>query len=389
MHVRDVVTVAAAGLRTRRTRVLLSAGGVAVGIAAVVAVIGVSASSRADLLSQLDRLGTNLLTVQPGRDPGGGDAAIPATAPAMIARIAPVLHVTAVAQLDATVRRTDRIPAADTGGITVAAARTDLLTTLNVTVAHGRFLDPALEQYPTVVLGAEAADQLGIDQTDGRSQVFLADRWFTVVGILQPVPLVGDLDRAALIGYPAAHALLGHDPPPTTIYLRANPDDVLSVAAVLARTANPAHPNAVSVGRPSDVLTARAAAKTALTSLFVGLGAIALLVGGLGIANVMVVAVLERRHEIGVRRALGATRLAIATQFLTEALLLSALGGATGVVAGSAVTIAWTAQHGLVLALPAGALFVALFAAIIVGAIAGLLPAARAGRLAPTDALRA
>jgi putative ABC transport system permease protein len=384
----DLLHVATEALRARRGRIALSAVGIAIGIATMVTVVGISQSSRADLLAQLDRLGTNLLTVTPGRDPSGGTATLPLTAPSMLARIAPVHDITAIAQLDATVRRSDRIPEADTGALTVAAAPTNLLDTLHATLARGRYLDPALERYPTVVLGAAAAQQLGIDLTDGQAQLFINNQWFTVVGILRPVPLISDLDRSVLVGYPEATHLTGVPPPPTTIYLRANPDDVPAVQAVLATTANPAHPGTVSVSRPSDALAARAAAKTTLTTLLVGLGAVALLVGGLGIANVMIVAVLERRAEIGVRRALGATRSAIAGQFLTEALLLAVLGGLLGTLAGSLATHAWAHHQHWPTNIPPAALGLAILAAATVGTIAGLIPAARASRLSPTEALR-
>jgi putative ABC transport system permease protein len=384
----DIVLTAAGGLRARRTRVALSSAGIALGIATIVSVVGISASSRAAVLRQLDRLGTNLLTVQPGRAVGGDAPVLPTAAPSMVSRIPTVQRVTAVSQVDATVHRNDKLPAADTGALIVTAAHADLLEALGASVAQGRFLDAALERYPTAVLGSAAAVQLGVDRTDGSVQVLIGGTWFAVVGILDPVPLVGDLDRAALIGYPEAQALTGADPTPTAIYVRVAPEHVPAVEGVLAATANPAHPNTVSVARPSDALAARAAAKTAFTGLLLGLGAVALLVGALGIANVMVVAVLERRSEIGLRRALGATRTAIGAQFLTEALLLAVLGGTLGVVAGAAVTRVWAGHQQWPSQLPPAGIAAAIAASAAAGALAGLLPAVRAARLTPTEALR-
>ena len=324
--------VAGTGLRTRRLRAALSALGIAIGIAAMVAVLGISESSRADLLAQLDRLGTNLLRVTPGETFFGAEAKLPKESPGMLRRVGPVERVAATGNTDATVRRSDLIPEAETGGISVLAADPELLGTLGGELAAGRFLNRATARYPAVVLGAKAAERLGV--TGAGRQVWLGGRWFTVVGILRPVTLAPEIDRAALVGFPAAEALLGSDGSPGTVYVRADPDQVEAVREVLPATANPANPNEVRVSRPSDALAARAAANTAFTSLLLGLGAVALLVGGVGIANVMVISVLERRSEIGLRRALGATKGHVGVQFLAESLLLALAGGLAGVVPG-------------------------------------------------------
>jgi putative ABC transport system permease protein len=382
----DVLRVGASGLRARRLRAALSALGVAIGIASMVAVLGVSESSKADLLAVLDRLGTNLLEVGPGQTFAGEDAQLPELAPGMVRRMATVEGAAAAKLLDATVRRTDRIDEAETGGIAVVAADTDLARTLGARVRRGRFLSPATAAYPTVVLGRTAAGRLGIDRTG--VNVWLGDHWFTVVGILGRVTLDADLDSAALIGFDVAEDLLGADRSPTTIYVRANQDEVQQTRDLLGATANPEHPEEVDVSRPSDALAARAAAKSAFTALFLGLGAVALLVGGVGIANVMVISVLERRSEIGLRRALGATRRHISAQFLTEALLLALLGGVAGAALGAVATAIYAFSRGWPTVVPPLALGGALAAALAIGAVAGLYPAVRAARLPPTEALR-
>jgi putative ABC transport system permease protein len=391
----DILRVGSVGLRTRRLRAGLSALGIAIGIAAIVGVLGISESSRADLLAQLDTLGTNLLSVQPGQTLGGATAKLPDESEALVSRIGPVQAVSSVANLPATVLRNDQVDPNATGGITVKAARPSLLGVLRGSVAQGQFLTAANQRYPVVVLGSVAAQRLGITTLHQGTTIYLGDRWFTVVGILDSLPLAPDIDRSALIGYPQANAAF---PPsgytsdntvsPSTVYARTDPDQVEPVYDVLAATADPERPEEVQVSQPSDVLTARAAAKNAFNSLFLGLGAVALLVGGVGIANVMVISVLERRSEIGLRRALGATKHHIRTQFLTKSLLLAVLGGVGGVLIGASVTAGYATSRDWQVVIPASSVTAGLGAALLIGAVAGLYPAVRAARLAPTEALQ-
>lgn len=389
LHAGDVLRVGAVGLASRRVRALLSALGIAIGIAAMVAVLGISESSKAELLASLDRLGTNLLTVQASTGIGaGGDAELPSTAPAMLDRIGPVQQVAVVSDVDATVRRTDLVPEGQTGGITVKAVDERLLDSLAGQLADGAWLDPIRSRYPVVVLGSVAAQRLGITDVATGARVWIGERWFSVIGILAPLELAADLDRSALIGHGIANTTFNISEAPGTVYLRTDPDDVDDVRAVVAATADPEDPDQVEVSRPSDAIEARAAASSAYTTLFLGLGAVALLVGGVGIANVMVISVLERRSEIGLRRALGATRRHITGQFLIEALLLSGAGGLAGTALGALITAGYDVVNGWTIVLPALALVGGPLAALAIGAAAGFYPALRAARLAPTDALR-
>jgi putative ABC transport system permease protein len=381
----DVLRVGLAGLRARPARAVLSALGIALGIATMVAVIGISSSGKEDLLRRLDRLGTNLLTAKPGDTLFGDTAELPESAPEMVRRIGPVTSVGATGSVDATVRRTDRIPAEVTQGIAVQAATTGLLGTLGAETASGSWLNAGTARYPGVVLGAEAARRLGMDRAGGR--VWIGGRWFVVLGVLRPAELAPEIDRSALVGWDAARRHLAFDGHPTTVYERSADASVEDVRAVLARTVNPERPEEVQVSRPSDALAAKAAATGALTGLLLGLGAVALLVGGVGVANTMVISVLERRREIGLRRSLGATRGQVRVQFLAESLLLSVAGGAAGTVLGAAVTGGFALWKGWPPVVPVWALGGALAATLLIGTAAGLYPAVRAARLPPTAAL--
>jgi len=385
---RDLLGVGLIGIRTRKMRALLSALGISIGIATMVVVTGIPASSQADLLRTLSALGTNTLQAAPiDRDP---PVTLPQDAPAMVARIGPVLTASAVANTHTVIRRNDRTDAQDGLGLTVLASKSNLLTTLNGTVRSGRFLDTTSERLPMVVLGSVAATRLGFSDLPAgttKPQVMIGDRWFTVIGILHSVTLNPDIDRAVLIGWNAARTLLHFDGHPTVIYLQAQEDYIEAVRAVLPATVDPQHPSDVQVTAPSDALAAKRATQTSFSALFLGLAAVALLVGGIGVANTMVISVLERRTEIGLRRALGAHRGQIRAQFLTEAVALSALGGIGGTLLGITATTGYAWSQNWPVVIPTAATLAGLGAAALIGAVAGAYPAIRAARLTPTEAL--
>jgi putative ABC transport system permease protein len=388
LHPADIARVASVGLRTRRLRAALSALGIAIGVAAIVAVLGLSSSSQAGLLAEIDRLGTNLLTVTNGQTFTGETAELPLAAPAMIARIGPVTEVEQTGSTGASVYRSPLIPSINTNALSVQAASLGLPETVGTTVAQGRYLNQATARLPVAVLGSAAAQRLGIARIFPGERIWLGGQWFYVVGILAPAALASDIDSSVLVGFPAAERFLGFDGHPTTVYVRSETSQVEAVQSVLAATANPEAPNEVDVSQPSAALTARAKARSALNGLFLGLGAVSLLVGAVGVGNIMLIGVLERRSEIGLRRSLGATKGQIRTQFLAEAILLSLLGGAAGVSAGALATAIYATTKGWATTIPTLAWAGGLAAAIGIGAIAGLLPALRAARLSPTEALR-
>ncbi len=386
----DLAGLAAVGLRTRKLRAGLSALGIAIGVAAIVAVLGLAASSSAALLAEIQALGTNLLTVTNGQTLAGTTAELPESAPGMIARLPRVTGVQATGTVSGVnVYKSPLIPSIETSGLSVDAATLGLPAAVGTSLAQGRYLNAATEREPVAVLGAAAAQLLGIDRIRPGMRIWAGGQWFYVTGILNHAVLAPEIDSAVLVGFPAAEEYLNSDGHPSEIYVRTVNTQAATtqVDKLLAYQANPESPNQVDVSRPSDALTAQADAKGALDTLFLGLGAIALLVGAIGVANIMVISVLERRSEIGLRRALGATRGQIRIQFLAEAILLSLAGGAAGVATAAAATAIYARGHRELLVIPAEAWAGGLAAAIVIGALAGLLPAIRAARLSPTQAL--
>ena len=383
----DLGRLATVGLRTRKLRAGLSALGIAIGVAAIVAVLGLSSSASAGLLNEISSLGTNLLVVENGQTLSGTTAELPEAAPAMIARINGVTQVEETAAVSGDVYRSPLIPTIDTNAIGIDAASLGLLGTVGTTVAEGSYLNAATDQEPVAVLGAAAAQRLGIDRVYYGERIWAGNMWLYVAGILNPAVLVPDVDSSILVGFPAAEHYLGFDGHPSAIYVRAQAGHVDGVDSLLGATANPQNPGEVDVSQPSAALVAQADAQGAFDDLFLGLGAVALLVGAVGVANIMIISVLERRSEIGLRRALGATRGHIRVQFLAEAVLLALIGGAVGVGAGALSTAVYaSAKHELVV-IPALAWGGGMGAAILIGAVAGLWPALRAARMSPTQAL--
>jgi putative ABC transport system permease protein len=391
----DLAGLASIGLRTRKLRAGLSALGIAIGVAAIVAVLSLAASSSAALLAEIQALGTNLLTVTNGQTIAGETAELAPAAPGMIARLPGVIDAQDTGSVGGvSAYKSPLVPSINTNALSVNAASLGLPAASGTSLAQGTFLNAATQREPVAVLGAETAHLLGIDRVRPGMRIWVSSQlsggqWFYVAGILNPDTYVPGIDTAVLVGFPAAERYLGFDGHPSEIYVRTVNDPAVTtrVDSLLAASASPENPSQADVSQPSAALTAQADAKGALDTLFLGLGAVALLVGAIGVANIMIISVLERRQEIGLRRALGATRGQIRIQFLAEAVLLSLAGGATGVLIGAAATTWYAQARHEATVIPPDAWAGGLAAAIVIGAIAGLLPAIRAARLSPTQAL--
>lgn len=383
---RDAIAIGTFGLTNRRGRTILTALGIAIGIASMVAVLGISASSKADLISRIDKLGTNLLRVEAGQSFMGESSQLPPESPAMARRIGPVQNASSIAKLQAKVYRTAEYRVDN--GAEVIATEPQLISTLEAHMAQGRFLQAGAGDLPNVVLGSVAAERLGLTSLSGAPTVSIAGRQFAVSGIMQEMELHPDLNRAVFISVAAAESHLNVKVVPTAVFARTTPDQVDAVRSVLAQTVNPTAPNEAKVSRPSDALEARAQVDQNLQTLLLGLGGVSMLVGGVGIANVMIISVLERRGEIGLRRALGATRSHIASQFVMESAALSLLGGILGALIGVGVTYGYASQQGWAFSVPIAGLVGGTAVSLLIGAIAGLYPAIQASRLDPAEAVR-
>jgi len=388
LKIKDLFFVALYGVRARRGRAALTSIGIGIGIAAIVAVTGISASGRADLLATLESLGTNLIKASPQAGFFGTQEKLPDGVVGMVERIGPVEEVTSTTQTDLIVRRSDFISEFEGGGISSIVTSPELLQVVGGNLIEGRFIQDGLSNIPVTVLGSVTASRLGINTLETPTKILIGNEWFGVVGILDELKIHPDLDRSVFIGYGVAKTLFDIDKEPTTIYVRANPTYIEDVVEVIAPSMNPENPDQVQVSRPSDALEAQEAADAAFTNLLLGLGSVALLVGGVAIANVMVMSVLERRMEIGVRRSIGATRREIRYQFLLESIVLSGIGGLVGVVLGTGVTLGYTNYTDIVFSIPVSQVLGAILLALLIGAISGVYPAIKASKIQPAEAVR-
>ena len=382
----DLLALGSAGLTAKPARAVLSALGVAIGVAAMVAVLGISSSSQAKLDERLAALGTNLFSATSAAPVSGDPIPLPGNASARADRLPGIDGSAAVGDLTGVgVYRNELVDPGRTGGLTVTAADLALLDVVAGSVRAGSWLNQATATFPSTVLGSAAAERLGV--AEAGTLVWIGDQNVLVTGILNPLPLAPELDFAALIGMATASRDYAFDGSPTRLYLRVDDTRIREVRPLIAPAVQPGQAGTVAVTRPSDALAAVDAVDDTFTGMLVGLGSIALVVGAIGVANTMIISVIERRREIGLRRALGATRRHIRLQFLIEALVLSGLGGVVGALIGSVATAIVAAISDWPVVIPLPVLGAGVASTLVVGALAGLYPAMRAAATPPNTAL--
>ncbi len=392
LRIVDVVSQAVRGLTSRKLRTALTALGISIGIASLIAIQGITEANQADAKAEIDALGSDFLFITPGTGVGEEAELLPYASAMLETHIDELEYVAALYPVDARARRNELVPEVQTGGVTVSAltaADLDLLEPVNGSVAFGRFHDTTSVEVPSVVLGSLAADRLGIRHLIGHPTINISGTDFAVIGVLNEFEILNtDLNRTAIIGLGVADTLFETPDNPSAIYAQVPPEQLDEVRDIIPAQANPAAPGEVAVSRPTEALEIREVIDETFARILQALALIVLAVGGIGIANIMVISVIERRGEIGLRRSLGATRKHIASQFIIESTVLSLLGGLLGVAIGVSIVFGYARYKDFEAIIPWYWLSIGLAAAFGLGAFAGLYPAWRASRLDPAEAVR-
>jgi putative ABC transport system permease protein len=388
---RDLVGVALKGLTARKVRTLLIMLGPIIGVAAMVCAIGLTESAKGELQAQLAQLGTNLIIAQAGGTFGSQNPTFPENAVARVESVSSVSAAAATANLSGVVSVPvqgakdyyEAFPAP------VRAAGVGLPSVLQVPMISGRWLDLADLQLHTsaAVLGEGIAKQYGYLPGESRT-IRLNNANFAVVGVLGPVALDPELDNAVFVTEWSAKHVLGTNGEPNQLYIRAAPGATQSTANAIPTAISLGGPDQVSTQIPSDVLQAAAQANKTLQEVALLAGLLALVVGGVGIANVMSISVIQRSSEIGIRRAVGHSRSKIAAQFLLESLFVGLLGGLGGAGFGVAIVYGVSAVAGWVAVIDYGTIPLWMGLALLVAVGAGLFPSIKAARLEPLETLR-
>jgi putative ABC transport system permease protein len=387
----DLVGVAWSGLRARKIRTLLIMLGPIIGVAAMVSAVGLTESAKGALQAQLSQLGTNLIIAQAGGSFGSQNPTFPSDAVERVENVSTVTSASATTNLSGVIALP--IKGASTYyeafPVPVRAADDSLPSVLGVPMVSGRWLDSADTQLHTlsVVLGEGIAKQYGYLSGESRT-ISLNGTNFGVVGVLGPVPLDPELDNAAFLTQWAAQNIFHTSGEPNQLYIRSQPNATQATAAVI--------PTAISLGGsvqtstqiPSDVLQAQAQANKTLQEVALLAGLLALTVGGIGIANVMSISVIQRSPEIGIRRAVGHSRSKIGAQFLLESLFVGVIGGLLGAVLGVVIVYTVSAFAGWVVVIDYAEIPVWMGLALLVSITAGLYPSIKAARLEPLETLR-
>jgi len=392
LRIVDVVLQALRGLTSRKLRTALTALGISIGIASLISIQGITEANQADARAEIDALGSDFLLITAGTGITEEAELLPYAADMLDTHIDSLEHVAALYPVDARARRNELIPEVQTGGVTVSAISAsglDLLEPVNGSVAFGRFHDATSVEVPGVVLGSLAAERLGIQHLVGHPTINISGHQFAVIGVLDEFETLNtDLNRTVIVGLPVAETLFETPDTPSAIYAQVPPEELDDARDLIPAQANPAAPAEVAVSRPTEALEIREVIDETFARILQALALIVLAVGGIGIANIMVISVIERRGEIGLRRSLGATRKHIASQFIIESTMLSLLGGVLGVGLGVGIVFGYARYKDFEAIIPWYWLSVGVGAAFALGALAGLYPALRASRLDPAEAVR-
>ena len=379
------------GLRARKARTLLIMLGPVIGVAAMVGAVGLTESAKGALQQQLARLGTNLIIAQAGGTFGSQNPTFPSDVVHRVEALATVESAAATTNLSGVVTE----PIAGNNSyyqafpVPVRAAGLALPAVLNVPLLDGRWLDTADVDLhlPAAVIGAGVAKEYGYLPGETRT-IRLNDTNFGVVGVLGQVPLDPSLDDAVFVTQWAAQNLLGSSGDPNQLYIRARPGTTQETADAVPTAVSLGGPDETSTQVPSDVLQAAAQANKTLQQVALFAGLLALTVGGLGIANVMSISVIQRSSEIGIRRAVGHTQAKIGAQFLLESIFVGVLGGFVGALVGVAVIYLVSAFAGWVVVIAYSRIPLWMGLALLVSVLAGLYPSIKAARLEPLETLR-
>ena len=392
-RLRELVRVAAAGLMARKVRTLLIMLGPILGVAAIVAAIGINESSKGYLKAKLQELGTDLIVAN-AQDAIGGfgqNPRIPAEAVGRVSRLPDVTSVTGTLQI-ANIVTLPFEAAYDyyrAFPVPVIATGLNLPQTMEVPLVSGRFLNDfdVASEARVAVIGRDLADEYGYLPGEART-ISLNGIHYGVVGVLDWVLLEPSMDSAVFITFPTAERdwdTGGQDP--TRLYIRA-PTNTQWVAEEVPTVVSLGGPDGARTSIPTDLLDAQSQVDESLNNLTKMMGGLALIVGGVGIANVMSISVIQRSSEIGIRRALGHSRSTIAVQFLFEALTVGVLGGILGAAVGAGVVWLTSEARGYVMVLSVPGLAVWALVSVGVAVVAGLYPSTKAARLEPLETLR-
>lgn len=389
---RDLLAITVQSLRARVLRSLFMAVGAAVGVGVVVGAQGTLLSAKGDLRASLDELGTNLLVIRAGEGSTPQIPRLPANVSQRVSGITTVESVAWTAAVDQVPAVLPRVAGHDLGQVSarVLIASPEILEVLRLDLAAGRFLTEADDgsALTAAVIGPAVAGALGIDNAAEHS-LEIAGVDFAIVGILAPSELAPELDSSVIIPASTADRRFGSAATPTTLYVRTEPSQVVETAAVLPLAIGYGGPDArPTVSVATELLQARATVDRNQQAVLFGVGALALLVGSFGVVNTLHIALLERRSEVGLRRALGQQRGVVGAQFVLEAGLIGAAGAVLGAAAATSFVVVLAERREWVVQLDIPLTLAAVGAATVISAGAGLGVARKAARLDPLDALR-